>query len=262
VYVNRVSATSANPDKYSKDSVLDALQTVLAALHMNGQVCGSEWPMLASGETISAIVLSPEAQSLDARFNSKYVAAAMARCEDEGLLVTFEVLGEDAESPRACLCPDPSAYVLFTSYISFASPIRCMDCFRQVAMYRMKAMASGEFYELLSWQSDFQSCDSLQMHCTVLEKQTTREMSDIDSSLSKTGLAHCETLAASSNRPFYYYLYRGHGRSLHAELERRCPGCGSDWKLASQLHDLFDFKCDRCSLLSNVAFDVRWKSVP
>lgn len=168
-----------------------------------------------------------------------------------------EVLGEDAESLSACACASRSAYALFTNYLSLESPIRCMDCFRPVALYRMKPMDSGEFCELISWQSDYQSCDSLQMNCRVLESAATREISNIDSRLTKTGRAHCGALAASSGRPFYYYLYRGHGRSHRAERAPRCPGCGDEWHLPSRLHSLFDFKCDRCHLLSNVAFDVR-----
>lgn len=153
-------------------------------------------------------------------------------------------------------CSGPGAYALFTNYLSLESAIRCMDCFRPVALYRMTPMGSGEFSELIAWQSDYQACDSLQMNCTVLERAATRELSNVDSSLTTRGRAHGARLAASSGRPFYYYLYRGHGRSHRSEVARRCPGCGGEWHLAQRLHSLFDFKCDRCHLLSNIAFDV------
>lgn len=259
MYVNRVSVTGTKPDKCSRESGADLLEAMLAAYRMNGQICGREWPILAEGEIVSAIVLSPEEQSFDARFNGKYVTAAMAHCEAEGLLMTLEVLGEDAESLPSCQCHRPSAYVLFTSYTALESPIRCMDCFGPKALYHMEIMASGEFNELVTWQSDYQSCDQLQMNCSVLEHEATRELSNIDSSLNKIGLAHCKTLATTSNRPFYYYLFSGESENLQTELERRCPGCGNDWRLTSRLHDLFDFRCDRCRLLSNIAFDVRWE---
>ena len=259
MYINRISFTNTTSSKCSKDTAIDLAQTLLAAWRMNGQAYGCEWSIFVNGETFSVMVLSPENESFDARFNSKYVTAATGRCETEGLLVTCEVLGEDAESAPACRCSSPSAYALFTNYVSLKSPIRCMDCFHPVALYRMNVMASGEFNELISWQSDYQSCDSLQMNCAVLEKEATRELSSIDSDLSKLGLEHCKALASLNGRPFYYYLYGGEGLSLQTELERLCPGCGSEWKLPSRLHDIFDFRCDRCSLLSNIAFDVRWK---
>jgi len=259
VYVNRVSITSTKPDQCSKDFITELLDSVLSAWRMNGQVCGREWPMFFDGQTLSAIVLSPEEHSLSARFHSKYAVAAVESYEKEGLLMTLESLGEDAESVPACPCPCPSAYVLFTRYDTLESPIRCMDCFGPIALYHMEPMASGEFNEIIVWQSDYQSCDRLQMNCTVLEEEATRELSKIDSGLNEVGLAHCETLAATSGRPFYYYLYSGVSESLQVELERRCPGCGNDWRLTSRLHDLFDFRCDRCGLLSNIAFDVRWE---
>ncbi len=223
---------------------------------MNGQVCGREWPIFEEGSGYSTVALSPERDSLEPGFNSTYVAVSIARSAAEGLQMTCKVLGEDAESLPACSCTTPSAYALFTNYLSLESPIRCMDCFRPVPLYRMRPMASGEFCELITWQSDYQSCDRLQMNCTVLERAATREISNIDSALTKNGRAHCAALAVSSERPCYYYLYRGHGRSHRAEVARRCAGCGGEWHLASRLHSLFDFKCDRCHLLSNVAFDV------
>ena len=257
MYVNRVSVTNTRPEQCSRDSAIDLLDSVLSAWRMNGQVCGREWPMFFDGQTLSAMVLSPEEQSLDARFHSKYAIEAVERCEEEGLVVRLEVLGEDAESVPACPCPSPGAYVLFTRYDTLESSIRCMDCFGPIALYHMETMASGEFNEIIVWQSDYQSCDRLQMNCTVLEQEAMRELSNIGSSLNEVGLAHCKTLAASSKRPFYYHLYSGVSESLQAELERRCPGCGNDWRLTQRLHDLFDFRCDRCGLLSNIALDVR-----
>lgn len=45
------------------------------------------------------------------------------------------------------------------------------------------------------------------------------------------------------------------GRGLVLERARRCPGRGGEWSLPKTLH-IFDFKCDRCQLLSNIACDV------
>ena len=212
--------------------------------------------MLQEDRGYSVVALSPESNSLDPAFNSKYVTVALARAELEGLRVASQSLGEDPASSPTCSCDEPNAYVLFTTHLRMESPVSCLDCFRPVPLYRLEAMESGEFHELISWQSDYQACDSLQMNCRVLERAATREISTVSSSLAKLGRAHCEILAASSKRPFYYYLYRGHGRSHKTEIMRRCPGCGEPWHLASRLHSLFDFKCDRCNLVSNVAFDL------
>jgi predicted nucleic acid-binding Zn ribbon protein len=256
VYVTRVTFTRTSALAQDAEPSTDAVQALLGAWRMNGQVCGREWPIVSEAQGYSVVVLSPEHDSLHASFNSGYAATAVERAEAEGWRIDFHALGEDAESAPTCRCHNPSGYALFTTYLSLDSPVQCMDCWCPVALYRFKPMASGEFYELISWQSDYQSCDSLQMNCRVLERAATRELSDFDSALSTDGRQHCKALATSAERPFYYYLYRGHGHSHRAELERRCPGCGGEWHLAARLHSLFDFKCDRCHLLSNIAFDV------
>ena len=143
---------------------------------MNGQVYGREWAIIDEGNGYSTVALSPERDSLESGFNSSYATAAIARAEAEGMQLVCQALGKDAESSPACSCQSPSGYALFTTYVSLESPIRCLDCFGPVALYRMKPMASGEFYELICWQSDYQSCDSLQMNCRVLERAATREI--------------------------------------------------------------------------------------
>ena len=107
------------------------------------------------------------------------------------------------------------------------------------------------------WRADYQSCDTLQMGCTVGEKFGERELFRHDSSLSAQGIAICNTIAKETGIATFYYLLRSKGRNLTNEKKRKCPSCGGDWLLEEPLHDLFDFKCDRCRLLSNIAFSVR-----
>jgi Zn-ribbon putative nucleic-acid-binding protein DUF2310 len=57
--------------------------------------------------------------------------------------------------------------------------------------------------------------------------------------------------------PVYYYLSKHFGRSDRAERKRKCPSCGKAWLRKEPLHRIFDFHCQRCRPLSNVAFDVR-----
>jgi len=46
-------------------------------------------------------------------------------------------------------------------------------------------------------------------------------------------------------------------RSLSAEMRRKCPGCRGPWLLKKPLHGKFDFRCDKCHLLSNIAWNIR-----
>jgi predicted nucleic acid-binding Zn ribbon protein len=242
----------------NRDNVADAeaLSALLGAWRMNGQVCGREWPIASTPDCLSTTVLCPESGSLDSRWNRHHVSQALARLEEAGLDVSCRSLGADPGSASACECTLPSGYMLFTTFLSLESPVRCLDCFQPVALHRFEPTDSDEYYGVIGWQSDYQSCDSLQMNCSVLERAATREISAVDSALSRRGRALCDALSESSGRPFHYYLHRSGGRSHRSEIERRCPGCGGEWTMAERLH-LFDFKCDSCRLLSNISFSLR-----
>ncbi len=89
------------------------------------------------------------------------------------------------------------------------------------------------------------------------ERFGLRELSNAGSSLSRRGRAACARIAKVTGTPTYYYLMRSGGRSLAREHERRCPGCNGRWRLEEPWHRLFDFRCDRCRLVSNIAWEVR-----
>jgi predicted nucleic acid-binding Zn ribbon protein len=75
---------------------------------------------------------------------------------------------------------------------------------------------------------------------------------------SREGRDLAKLLRRKTGKPVYYYLTKYFGTSEARERRRVCPSCGRRWMLASPLHQIFDFQCNRCRLLSNVAFDVRF----
>jgi len=254
MYVQRIEF-SFNGNEPPKE-VVDVANGFLAALRMNGQVCGREWPIYFESGLCTAIALSPEEDSLNLRHCGEYPNKRVREAEELGISITSAVIAEDCSSAEPCRCQESSGYVLFTTFVSLESPVRCLDCFLPVPLYRFPALPSGEYYEIICWQSDYQSCDRLQMNCSVLERASTRQISDPRSSLSKAGQENCRLLAHLSGKPFYYYLYRGNGRSVASEKERRCPSCGQPWYLEAPLHSLFHYKCDQCRLISNFAWNL------
>jgi predicted nucleic acid-binding Zn ribbon protein len=256
MHVHRIVFALDPSSPRDDDAIADAISAVLAAWRMNGQICGREWPIVAQADGYSILALTPESDSLDPGFDGRHVSQALARAKEAALTASWRSLGEDPMSASVCDCASPSAYVLFTTWVSLESPVRCLDCFQPVALYRFQPTRNDEYCDVIGWQSDYQSCDSLQMNCSVLERAATREMSNAAGNLSSQGREICDTLAGSSGRPFYYYLYRSGGRSDRAELARRCPACGGEWALPARQH-MFDFRCDRCHLLSNVSFSQR-----
>jgi len=263
MHVHRIEVH--HPPDQAQEPIIELFDRLLGALRMNGQICGTESPIYNEENRCVAIVLAPEKMSMDPRFNSQYVTAAARETESLGAAISFVHVAKDCSSSlEICSCHDSSGYILFTDYVSLEPPVRCLDCFQPVPLYRFPTMPSGEYYEIICWQSDYQSCDRLQMNCATLERSATQQMSDLRSKLSEAGRRNCRILEDSSGKPVYYYLYRSSARSVRAEKQRRCPSCGEPWFLDMELHSLFHCRCDACRLLSNFAWNLsdslRWEA--
>ena len=124
MYVNRISFTRSDSPALIGELSTAPIQAVLGAWRTTGQICGREWPVIQEGSGYSTVALSPERESLEPDFNSSYAPAAIACSEAEGLQVACQILGEDAESSPACSCANPTAYSLFTNYLSLEHRIR------------------------------------------------------------------------------------------------------------------------------------------
>ncbi len=239
------------------DPVLDAVRLWLGALRNNGQIYGREFPISSLDQALRIYLMLPERGSPDRQYANHYVLSALDQLTSAGGSPPQVIeQGEDPEGSPVCSCPASSAYLLYTTYLRIESPIRCGDCFGPVPLYRIPATSNGEYNDIISWQTNYQACDSLQMNCRVLERSATRELSHLDSALSRDGRDICARIAGSTGVPTYYYLYRYAARSRRQELGRVCPSCGGTWLIEPAWHDLFDFKCDRCHLLSNIAWGV------
>lgn len=255
MYTQRIEFDYQSPQM--SDSQNELAIDYLNALRMNGQTCGNEWSTFYEKNRLIAIVSTPERASLAQKNHGKYVKKIVSEGKKSGMTIRYSQLSDSVDGASACQCVDPHGYILYADYVCLASPVRCLDCFGQIPLYRLPCMPSGDYHELISWQSDFQSCDRLQMNCTVLERASILQLSKPDSHLSKKGRENCQILAGLTNKPFYYYLFRGHnGKSAATEKERTCPVCKALWYLESPLHSIFRFKCDPCRLLSNFAWNL------
>jgi len=175
-------------------------------------------------------------------------------CADGRAPPMVEIKGEESEAVRPCACESRKNLVLITDFVSSESPVKCLDCYGVVPLYRLPNFAHIE--GLLFWQGDYKACDTLQIGCTTGERFALREMDRADSTLSRNGRDLCKTIEESSGIPTYYYLHKYYGRSHAQEWKRRCPSCVGPWLMPKRIEPIFDFRCDRCRLLSNIAFSL------
>jgi predicted nucleic acid-binding Zn ribbon protein len=234
---------------------IEKVQDVLDVLRMNGQICGHEYRIAETNQSFLAYVTIPDIDALEDQYHNTYVRRACEALKQYGIAPPVSrLLDEDIEERPACACQASSFYILYTSHETHSPPVRCGDCFRWVPLYRFPKTYDDEYYDIICWQSDYRSCDRLQMNCRTLERAALRELGQFNSSLSEQGRAICQRIQELIAKPVYYYLYRYRARSNQKqERTRRCPRCGGAWLLEAPLHYHFDFKCDACHLLSNIA---------
>ena len=236
---------------------LDAIETYLGALYKNGQAIG-DCPIAEVKDGYLVTLQVPRADTLDSRWARRWVRNTEAGLKSVGLTRTVKVLGRDPDSLVACQCRRRKSLILFANMLTDESPVRCGDCFGPVPLYTLPRIgSSGDYADLLGWQKTYQAMDTLHIGSGVGAGFAHRQMSDVRSDLSVEGRELAALLEEKVRRPVYYYLMKHYGASDSRERRRRCPSCSGSWTLGEPLHRIFDFRCENCRLLSNVAFEVR-----
>jgi len=235
-----------------------AINGVLDALRYNGQILGREFPTTCHDGWFISRVVCPEADSLQPQYHSEWVRLSLSRLSGAGLLqpkITLQ--GTDLNSDHCDPCNRPEWQLLYTSFLHSCSPLRCGKHFAPIPLYRIPPVANGDYKQVLKWQEDWEACDQLQMNGSIIEHPALFELSDPASRLSQRGWDLCRRIEYLTHIPTYYYLYRVGGNSLEQERQRRCPRCDQPWRLEEPLHDIFDFQCHDCRLLSNLSWDFK-----
>lgn len=238
---------------------LDKVQSYLTALLYNGQIVSGHTPTAKVSGGFLVTVALPEADALADRFANKWVRKHLRELAAVGVdrpQVTH--LGTDPESRAPCRCRKRPFLILFTTFLNSEPPLRCGACFGPVALYRVTGTSqTGTHQDVVWWQDTYQSMDWLFIGTGPGERFAHDQLSRFDSELSTDGRELARQLEKKARLPVYHYLSKHFGRSDRAERKRNCPSCGKTWLRKEPLHRIFDFQCQRCRLLSNIAFDVR-----
>ncbi|HMF87674.1 MAG TPA: DUF2310 family Zn-ribbon-containing protein [Gemmatimonadaceae bacterium] len=242
------------------EEVLDKVWSYLAALLHNGQIVGDHIPIakVRAGYLVTASL--PEPAALADRFANAWVRKRLRDLKSVGVArPKVTRLGTDPDGASPCTCTRRPFLLLFTTFMTVSSPVRCGRCFRPIALYRMPVTyeEGKNHQDMLQWQDTYKAIDWLFIGSGAGEKWAHDQLSRVDSALSVDGRELARELEKKARVPVYYYLNKYFGRSDRAERKRKCPSCGRAWLREEPLHLIFDFQCRRCRLLSNVAFDVR-----
>lgn len=223
------------------------LAVFLHTLRRNGQLIEQHWNLVEQNGVVKLYCIAPDEDALEPRHYNRYGLEALGGLIQRSLRPpVFRVIGKTLGLSDACACESPSYYVLFSNFVAEYSPVSCGDCNLPVPLYKLPGDSEDEYYALRQWQGEYKACDSLFVLSGVGEGFGYREISEIESPLTKEGLEICREMSQKSKRPFYYFLHRH-----YVPQESTCPGCGQEWKLDGKLHGIYTFKCDQCRLLSD-----------
>ena len=238
---------------YDKDKLLDEFEALMGSYCKTGQFMGNYETPFATDDELIAYQTTLERTSLSKKYNDEYVNLRIKNLElwCESRLKT-EVVGKaNLGYKGVCKCKKPDFFILFTYALNDSGFIDCGTCKKVVPLYRLTPLSYNDRLDILSWDRHYKSCDYLQLGCTVGEKWATKQMSDPASQLSVEGVIICERLKEITGIPAYYYLYNYRHISPEQDKARKCPSCNRQWLLKKRLHDFYDFKCDKCRLLSS-----------
>ncbi|MGD8451338.1 MAG: DUF2310 family Zn-ribbon-containing protein [Phycisphaerae bacterium] len=244
--------------KADPEEVRWAIDELLFSLRRNGQLIEQDAPVVEIRGGWRWYVSLPDADSLHPKHRSKRVRDAIRALRKAGVeWRSTRVLGPDPESDPVCTCRKPPALILSTDFLSCETPLRCGGCGGVVPLYRIPPTSEyGNFEDLRFWAYHYRDLDSIWIASGAGERLAYRQLSEPHSELAEEGRDVCRLIEANTGVPTYYDLMRYYGRSRRAELQRRCPDCGGAWKLDEQWLDRYDFRCEKCRLVSNIASDL------
>lgn len=237
-----------------------AIRHYVEALIFNGQIIGREFPTAWQQDNFISRVVLPTEDALQPKWHSARGKAAEQQLSTAGLSYPqLQILGQDLLSQQTC--PSlPAELVLFTSFADTCSPIRCVDTLQPVPLYWLTATAM-DHEALIRWQLQFQALDEIQLQeQRVLAKTAENSLQQLNSKLNRMGRQLASQLSKSSRSTIFYALYSGSSKDCQQEQHKSCPGCGSTWRLAQPRAGIFDFQCDNCLLLSNIAWECQSNS--
>lgn len=244
--------------KADKDELIDELNLLLAFYRANGQTQGKIESQFIDGNKMVCLPFTLEKTSLAKKFSNSYVNNQIQKLENLcGSKLNFKILGKTYDSYKTpCKCKKSDFYILITNYVTIESPLTCGSCFKSVPLYRLPKYDNDEYMSILSWETNYISCDSLQMNCEVGERWALNQMENVNSQLSKQGFEICRKIDELTNIPTYYYLHN-YRKFRGDQLSRPCPICNKKWDLKEPLHKFYDFKCDNCKIVSTVSPNTR-----
>jgi predicted nucleic acid-binding Zn ribbon protein len=237
---------------HDREELEETFSLLMSSYSKTGQIMGDGEMTFITKDELVAYQTTLEVNSLSEQFNDENVTSLIQRLEDwcESKIKTEIVGTSTIYSKDVCTCENQDSLILSTNFMNVTSPIDCGKCYGVIPIYKLKKLENEDRYDLNHWEKNYKSCDSLQMLCSVGEEWATLQMTDIDSELTQEGIKVCNLIKEKTGIPTYYVLYNYRPISKKEDKARKCPSCQGEWLLKKPLNRFYNFKCDKCLLLS------------
>lgn len=213
----------------------DFLFDFFSILYKNGQI-HEDYLVVENDANYTAFVTTPESNSLDKQYNSKYLEDYSTK-----ISITSEYIGNNINTGEYCSCECSSWYMLYADFATEESPLVCGDCGNKISLYKVPyIMGTNEHFGILSWQKVYRSIDRAWMYC-LSDRFIKNQLSNPCSNLSKDAFEICNSLESVLNKPVYYFLYQP------KKLPKQCPKCGQKWQ-DSNRKETVDYICHDCRI--------------
>ena len=234
-----------------RNDIVDEFDLLIGFYRGSGQTQGRIESQYINENKIVCLPFTLEKDSLSEKYNNFYVNSQIRKIEELcNSTIQFKTVGKSHESYESpCTCNIPEFYILITNYGSISSPLTCGTCNKPVPLYRLPHYYDYGYIPILSWETNYISCDRLQMNCEVGERWALNQLQNVNSQLSKQGFRICKKIEELTKIPTYYYLYN-QKRVKGDESLKLCPICLEKWNLKRQMFGSYDFKCDKCKIVS------------
>lgn len=236
-----------------------AVRRYLEALIFHGQVLGREFPTYLAGDEFISRVILPAEDALQQQYHSSKGQQQLLALGEAGLAFPkLQLLGQDLMSNHTDPCQSPAALILYCRFGFTNSVLYCAEHFAPLPLYLVPPTSALDHEDLVRWQLQYQALDEIQMQeQRVLLKTAEQSLQGLQSKLNQQGRRFAKKLSTQLQKPVYYALYSGSSEDCELEADKCCPGCGGQWRLSEPWHQLFDFCCPACQLVSNIAWQCQ-----
>lgn len=239
----------------SKEFYEDLIQSYLASLLHNGQLCG-EYFFTWTDKILNAHATLSHPAAFELSYHSDWGKKNLNEIiQAFGNEPTWILLDDDIPKKLPDYKNSPFLY-LFTSAFRWESSIRRGDNGKPISpiMLPISSEIKGNLY---GWERSYRQYDNIWLDCGVFEIPMYKQLATPQSELSVEGRKICAEVEKATGVPTYYYLMRYWGRR-EGENQRRCPTCGNQWAIEQQKTKNekfwnFHFQCHECRLVSHEA---------